>query len=237
MKIKSKRIIYICGIVVALSLITGSFFVSKAIYTKKYEQQKQDLGRRLYETHYNDRVSLFKEENKHLSNVDISFIGDSLTEGYDTKSYFSEYNVVNRGISGDTTFGVEKRLDCSAYEVNPKIVSLLIGANNFSTMLDNYESIVSKLKTNLPNTKIILCSLTSMTGDWAKNNQIARSNNEKIQEISKNYSCYYADLYNPLLDPSTNELKEKYSMDGGHLKPAGYEVITNVIKNIIKELL
>ena len=187
--------------------------------------------------HYNDRVNLFKEENKHLSNVDVSFVGDSLTEGYDVKSFYSEYNVVNRGIGGDTTFGVEKRLDSSVYDVNPKVVNLLIGANNFDTMLDNYETIVSKINTNEPEAKIILCSLTSMTGDWGRNNEKAQKNNIKIHEIAEKYHCSYANLYDALLDPSTNELKAEYSVDGGHLTSSGYEVVTSVIKTILKTLI
>ena len=33
-----------------------------------------------------------------------------------------EINVLNRGICGDTTFGVENRLEVSLYDVNSKIV-------------------------------------------------------------------------------------------------------------------
>ena len=216
---------------------TGAFLVTHYVEQSKAKKQRTEIAQSAFQLHYSDRVALFKEENKHLSNVDVSFVGDSLTEGYDVKSYYSEYNVVNRGIGGDTTFGVENRLDSSVYDVNPKVVNLLIGANNFDTMLQNYEFIVSKIRTNEPDAKVILCSLTSMTGIWGHNNEKARSNNVKIKEIATKYSCQYADLYNALLDPNTNALKEEYSVDGGHLKPAGYEVVTSVIKNILKTLL
>ena len=178
---------------------------------------REEIAYKAFELHYADRVALFKEENKHLKDVDISFVGDSLTEGYDVKTYYSAFNVVNRGIGGDTTFGVENRLDSSVYDVHPKVVSLLIGANNFDTMLQNYETIVSKIRTNCPTAKMILCSLTSMSGNWGRNNSKARNNNVKIKQIADNYTCIYADLYNPLLDSNTNELKDEYSADGGHL--------------------
>ena len=216
---------------------TASFFVTRAITKKTYEKQKNEYGRKIFETYYHGKVELFKEENKHLSNVDVSFIGDSLTDNYDVEKFYPDYKVVNRGINGDNTFGVENRLDCSAYDVHPKVVNLLIGVNNIDTMLDNYETIVNKIKINLPETKIILCSLTSMTGSWAKNNEKARKNNIKIKEIAENYNCNYADLYNALLDPNTNELKEEYSLDGGHLKEEGYKVVTSVITTILKTLI
>lgn len=224
-------------IAVPIAVGLSTYFVTHTIERKIADSEKKSLGELAMSLHYNGRVALFKEENKHLSNVDVSFIGDSLTEGYDVKTFYPDYNVVNRGISGDTTFGVEKRLDCSAYDVKPKVISMLIGANNFSSMMENYESIVQKFHQNLPETKVILCSLTSMTGDWGKNNEIARQNNVEIQKIATKYGYVYADLYNPLLDPDTNELREEYSVDGGHLTSEGYKVVTSVITPILQTLI
>ena len=104
-------------------------------------------------------------------------------------------------------------------------------------MLNNYETIVQKLKQNLPETKVTLCSLTSMTGDWGRNNGIAKENNIKIKEYADKYGYVYADLYNALLDPNTNELKQSYSVDGGHLTSEGYTVVTSVLTPIIQSLL
>ena len=232
-----KRYFVLILLASTLTIGTATFFVSRAICKRAYEKDKYEMAKKAFEIYYNGKVSLFEEENKHLSNVDVSFIGDSLTDGYDVETYYPDYKVVNRGIGGDTTFGVEARLDSSAYDVHPKVVNLLIGANNFDTMLDNYESIVSKIQNNLPETKIILCSLTSMTGNWGKNNEKARNNNVKIKEIADNHGCTYADLYNALLDPNSNELKEEYSVDGGHLTAAGYQVVTSVITPILETLI
>jgi len=233
------RKLILISIVAGLVVVTGgsTFLITYFSLKKKHEAEKQKYAKWLFETHYADRVSLFKEENKHLSNVDISFVGDSLTEGYDVKTFYPTYNVVNRGIGGDTTFGVESRLDSSVYDVNPKIVSLLIGANNFDTMLENYENIVTKIRINLPSTKLVLCSLTSMTGNWGRNNKKAKNNNIEIQKIAERNGCTFVDLYSPLLDPETNQLKEEYSLDGGHLKSAGYQVVTNTLMPIFQSLL
>jgi len=233
------RKLILISIVAGLVVVTGgsTFLITYFSLKKKHEAEKQKYAKWLFETHYADRVSLFKEENKHLSNVDISFVGDSLTEGYDVKTFYPTYNVVNRGIGGDTTFGVESRVDSSVYDVNPKIVSLLIGANNFDTMLENYENIVTKIRINLPSTKLVLCSLTSMSGNWGRNNKKAKNNNIEIQKIAERNGCAFVDLYSPLLDPETNELKAEYSLDGGHLKSAGYQVVTNTLMPIFQSLL
>lgn len=233
-----KRLILICIVVAGLA-ITGvsTYFITHIIERKIADKEKAKYAELLFKTHYNDRVNLFKEENEHIKNIDVAFLGDSLTEGYDVKTSYPNLTVVNRGIGGDTTFGLENRLKESAYDAHPKVISMLIGANNFKTMLDNYESIVKKLKDNLPESKVILCSLTCMTGEWGRNNEIAKQNNIKIQEYATKYNYVYADLYNALLDSNTNALKESYSVDGGHLTNEGYQVVTSVLNPIISELL
>ena len=239
MKHVNKKKIVLISLLVALPVAAGfgTYFITHAIERKKADEEKYELGVRLFETHYYDRCNLFKQENENMKDIDVAFLGDSLTEGYDVKTFYPSLTVVNRGISGDTTVGLEKRLQVSAYDANPKVISMLIGANNFDTMLDNYETIVSKLKENLPQTKVILCSLTSMTGNWAKNNAKARQNNVEIEKIAAKYGYVYADLYNALLDPNTKELKQEYSVDGGHLTKDGYTVVTNTLTPLILDLL
>lgn len=231
---KLKRVLMIGAI--ALLLVgsgIGTYFIVENV--KSRHQYNEFL--KLYYQHYDDRLALFEEENKALKDVDVVFLGDSLTEGYDLKTYYPEYTVVNRGIGGDTTFGLEKRLELSAYDVNPRMVMMLIGANNFDTMLNNYENIVISLKDHLPNSDITLLSLTSMTKEWGRNNEKAKKNNIKIKEYADKYNLRYLDLYNPLLDPETNQLRLEYTTDGGHFTPAGYEVITSLIKPIIANYL
>ena len=167
----------------------------------------------------------------------IAFLGDSLTDGYDVKKYYPQFLVVNRGISGDTTFDLENRLQISVCDLKPKIAVMLIGGNNFKTMFNNYEKIVKEMSNQMPQTKIVLLSLTSMGDSWAKNNEIACYNNVKIKYIASKYNCTFIDLFLPLFDFETGEIKSDCTTDGAHLTSKGYEIITSVINPEIKELL
>ena len=191
----------------------------------------------IFMEHYNDRVNLFIEENKTAKDVDVVFLGDSLTEAYDVKKFYSEFKVLNRGIGGDTSFGVEKRLKESVYDANPKVTAMLIGANNFDSLMDNYEKILQSFKQNAPDMKVVLLSLTSMTDYWGEFNQKAKENNVKIKEYANTYGYEFVDLYDPLLDENTGELKSEYTIDGGHLTDKGYEIVTNQIKPVLYKLL
>ena len=219
-----------------LILIFLMLFLSFGLISCK--KKNPDIEQMIKE--YRDaKIKLYISENNEYDDyeVDVAFLGDSLTDGYDVKSYYPDYLVVNRGIGGDTTFDLENRLQVSLYDLKPKVIVMLIGANNFKTMFDNYENILKGFQQNVPNSKVILLSLTSMSGEWGKNNNIAKENNVKIKELATKYNYEYIDLYNPLLNPTTNEIYEEYTTDGGHLTPKGYEVLTKCITPIIKQQL
>ena len=89
----------------------------------------------------------------------------------------------------------------------------------------------------MPNTKLVLLSLTAMGKEWGRNNEIACFNNVKIKLIAQKYSCTFVDLFTPLLNPETNEIFENFTSDGGHLTNAGYEVVTTQLKPVLEGLL
>lgn len=188
---------------------------------------------------YNGKLAMFQEENQEYAHktVDAVFLGDSLTDGYDVKSYYPEYTVLNRGIGGDTTIWLEKRLDVSLYNVKTKVAIMLIGANNMETMFENYQRILQSFKENVPKTKIILLSLTSMGREWGKKNQLAAYNNVKIKKLAEQYGFEFVDLYSALLNLEDGEIFDEYTTDGGHLTPKGYEVLTNCIKPVLQKLV
>ena len=210
------------------------------IYLKNKEDERKIIElQQMLEDYYNGKVEQFEEENKSIipGETDVVFLGDSLTDGCDLSLYYPEYTTLNRGIGGDTTIGLEKRLDVSVYAVQPKVVVMLIGANNFSTMFDNYENILISLKENLPQSKIILVSLTSMGGTWGKNNNLAAFNNVKIRALAEKYGYEFVDVYTPLLNFETNEIYVEYTSDGGHLTHEGYLVLTGEIKTVINKVM
>ena len=186
------------------------------------------------------KMAVYEAENEEYADyeVDVAFLGDSLTDMYDVKTYYPQYLVSNRGIGGDTTFDLEGRLQTSVYDLKPQVVVMLIGANNADTMLDNYESILQGLQKNLPETKIVLLSLTAMGGEhWGHKNQQAAYNNVSIKLLAEKYGFTFVDLFTPLYDVSIGEVYEGYTVDGGHFTDKGYEVLTALITPVLEELL
>lgn len=195
--------------------------------------------KQMVEEYCANKIATYISENAQYDDyeVDVVFLGDSLTDGYDLKKHYPQYVVLNRGIAGNNTFDLENRLQVSLYDTKPKVAVMLIGANNFNSMFDNYEKILQGFKTNVPNTQIILLSLTSMSGKWGKNNQIASFNNVKIKMLAEKYSFSFVDLYSPLLNLETDEIYAEYTTDGGHLTELGYTVLTSKITPAIENSL
>lgn len=233
---RSKLILWIGLSLFGVALITGfMFFLLKYIPQQKQQAQLQEQIRQYYENKY----AQYAEENQTFADyeVDVAFLGDSLTDGYDLSKYYPQFVTANRGIGGETTFGLESRMALSAYELKPKVVVMLIGANNIDTMFENYESILKGLQQNLPDTQVVLISLSAMGRDWAHKNHLAAYNNVKIKALAEEYGFYYIDIFTPLLDPVTDEIRVEYTTDGAHLTHEGYVVLTEAITPVLLQLL
>ena len=203
------------------------------------EQQEREAYQAAVAQYREAKRQQYIRENEQYADyeVDVAFLGDSLTDGYDVQRFYPQYVVSNRGIGGDTTFDLEGRLQVSVYDLKPKVVTVLIGANNPTTMFDNYEKILIGLKENLPDTKIVLLSMTNMSREWGRFNHQAAYNNVKIKKLAEKYGFAFVDLYSPLMNLETGEIYPEYTTDGGHLTEKGYEVLTAQITPVLESLL
>ena len=233
-----KKITIIIAICVSLALIVAALLVLFLHVLPERERAREQ--REFFEflqQYYKDKSANFAEENKTLGEVDVAFIGDSLTDGYDLKMYYPEMKVINRGIGGDTTHGVLARLDASIIEPAPRVVVMMIGTNNLGDMFTDYEEILIKLKSELPDTKVVILSIPPSCGDYASRNGQIAINNVKIKSLAEKYDYTYVDVFTPLFDFERNELSAEYTTDGIHFTPLGYEVITAEVKPVLEDLL
>ena len=233
---QKKRNIIIVSVAVAIILIAGAV-LGVCLYMAELDKRDSEGRSRQFREYYGAKLTLYEEENAENPNPDVVFLGDSLTDGCPLETYYPDYKTLNRGIGGDTTFDLEKRLQVSAYDANPKVLVLLIGGNNLYTMFENYETILQGIKQNIPETKVILVSLTAMGGKWAKKNEIAALNNVRIELLAEEYGFYFVDVFTPLFDPETMQVKQGYTADGAHFTAEGYAVVSAEINKAIVAVL
>ena len=226
----------IIGLCVVILLCLGAALYFFVLQPKNEQNQWDEMIAQYREAKY----AQYRQENERYADfeVEVAFLGDSLTDGYDLAKYYPQYITANRGIGGDTTFDLEKRLQVSVYDLKPQVAVMLIGANNPDTMLQNYENILKGLKENLPDTKVVLLSMTAMGGDvWGPRNQAAAYNNVSIKLLAEKYGFTFVDLFSPLYDVSTGEVYEGYTSDGGHFTHEGYVAVTAIITPVLESIL
>ena len=199
---------------------------------------------------YFARTNEFKIYNRFAKPGGIVFVGDSLTQRYPLNEFYPGLHLYNRGIDGDTTVGVLKRLDLSIFDLKPTTVVLQIGTNDLQVegitkdiTIVNIQKIVKAIQTTQPAIHLILVSLypVNLSIDKLVNKFIVGPrNNEDIksinQAIAKIQGVKFVDVYPHLLNED-KELNMQYSKEGLHLSLAGYAIITPLIRQAIDALL
>jgi len=191
---------------------------------------------------YDNKIKSFKVLNQQVPKGGIVFLGDSITQDYNVYEHFPGRLVYNRGIGGDTTPGVINRLDVSVDELKPSVVVLLIGTNDYALLKTNtqdiferYQEIVSKIKHNNPETKIMIQSVYPVNETLDPMTVLPRSNHEidKLNALLKTIEgVIYLDIQKILKDEHGRFHKD-YTLEGLHVSPKGYELISKEIEKLL----
>ncbi|MBS1627364.1 MAG: family 20 glycosylhydrolase [Bacteroidetes bacterium] len=191
----------------------------------------------LFSTYYWQRATLFQTLPKH--NSDIIFLGNSITDGAEWSEIFNDIKIKNRGISGDISAGVIKRLP-NMVEGKPAKIFLLIGVNDLSrnisvdSIFTNISLIANYIHYYSANTKLYVQSILPVSDYYKKFsthstktnlinqlNTLLKNNAEKLNYTYINLHDYFTDE-NGKMNPSL-------SNDGLHLKGDGYMLWKHIV--------
>ena len=168
-----------------------------------------------------------------LAGGEIVFLGDSITEAGRWHEWFPDLPVVNRGIGGDTTDGVLRRMD-SAINA-PSKVFLLIGTNDISfrrprdLVHANQRAIIEQIRARAPHADLYVQSVMPRT---RKYRQRIDELNSRFRELAAEFGGTYLDLW-PALSDAKGELNADFSLDRLHLNGAGYRAWTAVLRPLV----
>ncbi|NLX13970.1 MAG: GDSL family lipase [Phycisphaerales bacterium] len=190
-------------------------------------------------------------------NVDLLFLGDSITHGWERHEalwtkYFGQWNAVNAGFSGDQTQHLLWRIENGNIAgINPKVVVIMIGTNNAPAataeeIAEGIAAIVCKLRTELPETKILLLAIfprgtneqrnakadATYNPEWAKIDQASLL----ASRLADGHKIYYLDINKSFLNEE-GVLTQDVMPDLLHPNAKGYELWGEAMLPTLQKLM
>lgn len=187
---------------------------------------------------YDSRLAYFRQLPARKKTV--VFFGDSITHWGDWAELTGFRKAINRGIAGDNTYGLRNRTD-EVLRHQPSALFILIGTNDLNihipveNIISNYRLLVRRIKTDAPQTKIIVQSVLPINNQligrqyYSATNEQIMALNTAIAAMAKEEAVVFVDLYHALLDPQ-QQLAADYTYDGLHLSGKGYLKWIEVLK-------
>jgi lysophospholipase L1-like esterase len=188
--------------------------------------------------HYAKRIAIFEQEPVVTGKV--IFLGNSITEGGKWPKLIGDNSAVNRGIGGDITYGVLKRLP-DIINRKPSKLFLLIGINDIAkdipdeVIADNVRKIIQRIQAGSPETKIFLQSILPLNPTipgfpqhYDKEDHVLRTN-QLLRDVARLTGVNFLNLF-PIFCDNQQRLSKDLTYDGLHLNEKGYEAWASFLK-------
>lgn len=189
-------------------------------------------------SHYVERMEVFSKM-PHAKNA-IVFLGNSITEAGKWQEILPGRPVINRGISGDNSFGVLARLP-QVLADKPSRIFLMIGVNDLKrevpvpVIIENYQRMVAMIRKESPRTHIYLQSVLPVNDSMLiepfrkVTNTDVQKLNDALQALANAKNIYYVNLHEVFADEK-GQLKKDETPDGLHLKIPSYVAWVNYLQ-------
>jgi lysophospholipase L1-like esterase len=164
------------------------------------------------------------------------FIGDSLIEFFNWQERFSDKQIFNYGIAGETAEGLLSRLPNITDQIqSADLIMIMTGINNVAMedygFLFTYEKIITRLRETYGQATIAMVSLLPL--DLFFLGDAVSRVNRRLKEIAQNNNILYLDLYPLFIDENSQINTSYFEADGVHLSADGYEVWARALENIV----
>lgn len=191
------------------------------------------------------------KEKEKLGTVDLLWIGDSITHGWEVggkatwEKYYAKRKPLNIGFSGDRTENVLWRLNHGAIDgISPKLAVIMIGTNNAGHRKDSpadiaagISEIIKTLRKKLPNTKILLLAIFPRGADNEDElRKLTHGANELIKGYANNEDVFFADINAAFLE-ADGKLPKEVMPDLLHPNEEGYRRWAEKLEPTLTKLL
>ncbi len=210
------------------------------------------------------RRSVYDFQNEELLvqkvPVDAVFIGDSITEMWALDAYFRGTGGVlaNRGIGGDVTLYILRRFAADVLQLQPRLVVILAGINNFADM-DNWlnpsllrtpQAIENEIVSNLSEMvmlareqqiEVAVCSILPnnipFNSNLAIRNSTIKHANERVRRMADEHGAIFVDYHRQFVAEDGLTLRDGFAEDGLHPHANGYKLMADTLLAALAHML
>ena len=165
----------------------------------------------------------------------------------------SEYEIVNRGISGNRVVDLYDRIEKDVWDEAPDCLSILIGVNDVMSInrveIDRFENVyrmmLNETKMKLPNTRIILCEPFLLEGSMTENTEENPNRYEEfcqvyqyasvVKKLAEEFNVSFVALQEKFNEKAQEGFAQCYLYDGVHPHVAGAKLIANEWLKVFKQ--
>ena len=158
--------------------------------------------------------------------------------------------IINRGIGGNKTHDLKRRLQSNILELNPRAIFIEIGTNDLikvtknnqndviHSLVTNYKEITKKILNHSKSIQIYVISILPVLNNEIRNQTAIRINNELRKYSSNKKDIHFIDCFNEFTE--NNKISAKPTLMIGpwtaHLNDSGYEKWANILLPYVLEI-
>lgn len=201
------------------------------------------------------KVERYREENLSAEKGRIVFTGSSLMEMFPINKLLKEHGddtvIYNRGVGGFLSDELLAVIDVCAIDLKPSKVFINIGTNDLSwssipisSLMDNYDKIISAIESAVPDVKIYLMAYYPVNYEAAseemkeclkiRTNEKITAANAEVKKLAEKHGQRYIDINRNLKDEQ-GRLKAEYTIEGMHINEDGYRAVYDDIMEYVRE--
>ena len=166
----------------------------------------------------------------------VVFVGSSSIRLWDLDESFPEVRAINRGFGGSHLADSVHFAERIILKHRPRTVVVYAGDNDLHAgktpgrVADDFESLVSKVRSELPKTTIVFVAIKPSLKRWGIVDRV-RAANERIRALcERDERLVFVDVFTPMLGPDGMPRRELFVDDGLHLSEAGYALWTELVR-------
>lgn len=216
-----KGISFILAISVLMNVILLGYLVMK-----HYSYEKPP-----FRITINGRYNI--QQKLSVTDSDIVFIGNSLTDLFPVTEMFHNLHVKNRGVTQSNTFELLSRNDILT-NGKPKKVFLMDGINDIDVIdeeatFKNIEQVIKNISNLSPKTQVYIESILPVT--HIPTNQIIIKYNLRLKDFCTDQGITYINLFDSFYNGK--QMRHELTYDGTHITGDGYLLWKKLIEKYV----